>query len=286
MKNKYLVISVGIFLSSCVSSVRNKMVKKEGMKNEVKGKAILQEAWVAQGFDKLKTHSTYKVVATDKWKGVMGGIAKMWPEKNSRIELKYDIGSFDGQVSFLDGKYAGTSRGLQSWNYYETDNSTTTFPKKGNAKTIFGVSALQYLFELGDRLKDAPLITYAGEKEFKGESYQLVFVTWEKLKAHKKHDQYMVWVNKKSKLIEYCKFTIHDPFLPGGAMLPGSIEFTDFKNVDGFLVPYAQYVYLGGPKKKHSKNLHKVTIEDFSFDSFNEKVLYPNPEIKKMGDSK
>jgi hypothetical protein len=202
--------------------------------------------------------------------------------------LKYATGTFDSQVEFIDGKKKGEKRGLQSWNYYviPAGDSIAKFKKKPHARTEFGLAAFHYFFELVDRLRKVDLITYAGEKEFNGKTYELVFVTWGKLKTHKKHDQYMLWINKQTSLLEYCEFTIHDSFLPGGNTIPGSIEFTSLKEINGVKIPFEQYVYIGSPKKKHSKYLHKLTVTDFKFDSFDLEELYPNKDLKRNGDNK
>ena len=53
-----------------------------------------------------------------------------------------------------------------------------------------------------DRIKDAPIISYAGEDEFRGKKYDLVFCSWGTEKPHMKHDQYVAWINKETGLME------------------------------------------------------------------------------------
>lgn len=287
--NKTTVYSIliALLLSSCLSSVSTKTSRKGYMASAMEARLLIDQAWKAQGFDNLSKYKTYEVVATDKWKGLAGKMGKVWPNAESKLNLKYDIGSFDGQVTFLDGKNEGLTAGLQSWVYYEKEKgSKANFLKKPNEKFTFGLSAYQYFFELIERLKNAPIAIMAGEREFKGKQYDLVFVTWEKIKKHKEHDQFLLWINKETKLLDYCEFTLHNAFTPGSAMIPGSIEFADHKNIDGVSIPFTQYVYIGKPKKKQKKYVHRITVDSFRFDSFDEKILYPNPEILKLGDSK
>jgi hypothetical protein len=287
LKIASIAVGVSFVMTACMSSVSTKMVKQEGISQEEKGRNLLTAAWKAQGLDHLSEHTVYEVHATDKWKGMMGKMGKMWKDMNTDLHLKYAVGSFDGQVTFKDGKKQGLTAGLQSWNYFEAKaNETAVFQKKGNKKYIFGINAYQYFFELGDRLRSAPLVTFAGEKEFKGKTYDLVFITWEKVKVHKQHDQYTVWINKETRLLEFCEFTIHDPHIAGGAMIPGSIEFGDFRDVDGVSIPFMQHIYAGSPKEKHKKFLHRLTVESFTFDSFDAAVLYPDAALVKVGDSK
>lgn len=288
MKISVVAIPLALMLlSSCVSSVGTKLTKKEGMSNEAKGRALLDVAWKAQGFEHLAEHKVYEVSATDHWKGPMGAMATMWPKTRMDIELRYPIDTFDGQVTFKSGKHSGKVSGMQSQAYYEQEpGEALEWKKKPHAKTQFGINAYQYFFELAHRLRKAELITYAGEAEHRGQQYDLVLVTWGKLKAHMQHDQYTAWINKSNGRMDFCEYTVHDAYLPGGGMLPASIEFADFKSIDGVQIPFSQYVYLGGPKKKQKSYLHRLTVESFKFDSFDPALLYPNKELAPVGDSK
>lgn len=286
------VILIVSLLSNCkIADLRTKTLKKEGITatSTEKGKKLLQAAWKKQGMDKFMEHETYQVIAEDHWKGILGKMGKLWPENRSVIDLKFATGTFNASVQFLDGKKEGLIAGQQSWNYYEKENklSESIFMKKDKRKS-FGMSAYQYFFELSDRLLKAPIISYAGEKEFNGQQYDLVFATWDKAKQHKEHDQYMMYINKSTGLIEYCTYSVRDNYLkmPGSAMLYGSIQFADLKEIDGAMIPMTQYVYFMNPKKKTKKYLHQLKIQEFKFDAFDKSELYPNKEINEIGDSK
>ena len=149
------------------------------------------------------------------------------------------------------------------------------------------LQSAHYFFELADRLKNAPIITAMDEKERDGVLYDRVFITWEDLKAHGEHDQYIVGISKDSGLIEYAHYTVRDNYLkvPGYKKFYGSIHFDDFREIDGVLIPFSQYVFLNKPKKD-KKYIHKLTISDFAFDTFDVAELRPNPELTQMGDEK
>lgn len=287
MKKIISILGLALLVSSCLSSVTNKTVKKEGVSKKDKAVSILNEAWKAHGFDKMNSKQVYEITAADDWKGLMGKIGKLWPEQKQEMKLQYAFGTFDSRVTFLEGKKKGEQRGLQSWKYYTIPNgdSIPKFKKRAHEKTEFGLAAFQYFFELMDRLKDLELVAYAGEKEFKGNKYDLVFVTWHKLKTHNRHDQYMLWINKETKMMDYVHFTVHGTAFPGNT-ITGSNEFTSFKSIDGVQIPFEQIIYIGSPKTDQSKYLHKLTVSDFKFDSFDKELLYPNKEVKSTGDSK
>lgn len=298
MKKRTLKLSVLLIIScallqSCMYDLRTKSIKKEGITdvNTNKGKEILESAWKKQGFDKLKSHKTYSYHGSDTWKGVLGKMGQVWPEMKSELDFKYQIGSFDGQVTFLDGDENGNVAGLQNWNYYEIIKRDTLFKDKNdkkNRRKVFGLAAFQYFTEMIDRIKVAPIISYAGEDEIRGQKYDLVFCTWESAEPHMEHDQYLAWINKETGLMDFTQYTIRESYLkpPGYKMLGGGVEFADLKEIDGIMIPHEQLVYAIKLRKKQKKNLHRLIISNFQFDSFNTEELRIDKSIEQGGDFK
>ncbi|MEO9513616.1 MAG: hypothetical protein ABJN84_03340 [Flavobacteriaceae bacterium] len=278
-----------IFLQSCAFDLQTGIIKKEGVTsmNEEKGKQILNAVWKQQGYDKLDQSTVYSFEARDKWKGMLGKIGQIWPEMTMDLEAKYLTGTFDGQIKYLNGREKGNVIGLQDWNYYEISNGKTTFLDKDhrkNRRKVFGIAAFQYFTEMVSRLRTAPIISYAGEKDFRGQSYHLVFCTWESTKAHKEHDQYLVWINKKTNTMDIVQYTLRDNYLkmPGAQMMGGAIEFSNLKSVDGVMIPFTQYMYAIKPRKKTKRYLHKLELSSFSFDAFDKNELIAD-ESKETG---
>ncbi|MDX2246203.1 MAG: DUF6503 family protein [Bacteroidia bacterium] len=284
------VVSLLFTLPGCMADMRTTLIKKEGITelHVSKGKTLLEAAWKKHGFDSMAFHQTYSFNGTDTWKGMMGKMGKPWPDAISEIEFKYVIGTFDSQLKFKTGKRKGVLAGLQSWNYYEKEPEGELTFKPYDKRIGFGLSAYQYFLELPGRLKKAPLISYAGEKVFNENHYDLVFVTWEKPEPHMEHDQYLLWINKKTGMLDYAVYSLRDNFLkmPGYKAFYGSIYFSDFVEVEGVLIPHKQTVYLNSPSQNPEKYIHQMIVTDFQFDNFNAQELYPNPEIKSIGDAK
>tara|TARA_R110002072_G_scaffold99364_11_gene218589 strand:- start:465 stop:1352 length:888 start_codon:yes stop_codon:yes gene_type:complete len=295
MKNILISIAIVgisglIFFQSCAADIRTPLIKKEGIQTEniIRGKEILHKAWIAQGFDKLKDHSTYSFIAEDVWKGAIGRFSKVWPDSKLQMQFKYRTGTFDGQVAFIDGSRKGEKVGLQNWNYYEIDADKDTVFQEANKKIKFGLAAYQYFGEMLDRLRQAPIISYAGEGELRGEKYDLVFCTWNKPEPHKEADQYIAWINQSNGLLEFTQYTIREDILnlPGSKAAYGGVEFSNFKKVDGILIPFVHTVYAFKLKEKQSKNLHQLVIKSFEFDSFDKSELELNPSLSESGNFK
>lgn len=287
-----IIISIisGILLTGCMANIQPKLVKKNpnSEKLEKKGKAILKKAHDAHGVDNLLRHDVYQFVTIDDWKGPLAGMGKLWPEKNTKMEFKYAINTFDARVKFLSGSRINQSVGLQSWKFYEGEGDSTNFNVEHDERLTFGLAAFQYFSELTGRLENAEIIRYGGEKEFKNVKYDLVFVTWKQEDAHKEFDQYLLYINKTTNLIDYATYTIRDNYLhlPGTKIFYGTIGFSNFKDVDGYKVPFTQSIFLFGPKKQNSKYLHQLNIESFSFDEFEKEELYPRKDLQAVGDKK
>ena len=110
--------------------------------------------------------------------------------------------------------------------------------------------------------------------------------TWETAEPHQEHDQYLLYINQESKLIEYASYTIRENYLPGPKKFYGTIQFSDLREVKGVKIPFRQSVFLNAPKEKERKYLHQLTIEEFRFDSFDKELLYPDSSLELMGDEK
>ncbi len=281
---------IALFLQSCgLADLRNESLKERGVTSEMeeKGRALLQEAWLAQGFDKLAQHEVYEVVATDHWKGLMGRMGNPWPVNDVPIRLRYAIGTFDGQFEVLEGKKEGFTAGLQSWQYYEKKpGGSLTFQKKADGSITFILAALQYFFELPGRLRHVPVVSYMGQRELKGQTYELVFASWEKVEPHQEHDQYVLYIHPESKLIEYASYTIRDNYLPGPKTFYGTIHYSGWRTIEGVKIPFLQSVFLNDPSEKESKYLHQLSVKEFRFDSFDKGLLYPDEELEPVGDEK
>lgn len=279
-----------IFLQGCMADLRTSLVKKEGLTDQhvAKGKELLEKAWKKQGFDKLDGRQVYSYNGQDTWQGAMGRMGKIWPELKADLHFKYKIGTFDGQANFENGARKGDFVGLQNWNYYEGSTEGDIEFQPQDKRITFGLAAFQYFGEMIGRLKEAPIISYAGKGTMKGKSYDLVFCTWNTPKPHQNADQYIAWINEETGLMEYTQYTIRENYLkmPGGRMFFGGVEFGDFRNIDGVLIPHEHTVYALKLKEKKSKNLHQLLISDFEFDNFDPEDLRPNKNIEQGGDFK
>lgn len=279
-----LIISLfaSIFLiQSCLYDARPSMLKKQGIttENTAKGIEILDRVWKKHGGDKFEQHKVYSFNAFDTWKdNSFGKIGKLWPDFKTNLEFKFQVDTLDGQLTFLDGQRKGITVGIFNSQYYEIQNGELQFQDKtdkSNVRAVFGLFHIQYFFELLGRLRNADIISYAGSKEFNGKQYDLIFCTWGDPKAHIEDEQYVLWINQKTGLMDYSEYSVREPYTkpPGYKTIGGNIEYSDYREIDGVWISHDQIVYPIKKNTDQNKFVHRLKISDFQFDNFDVKEL-------------
>lgn len=272
-----LILCASIILfESCLFDARTKMLKKDGItaENMAKGRKILDQSWKKHGGDKFSKHDVYSFNGFDTWKeNQFGKIGKLWPDHETNLKFKFQVGTLESQLIFLDGQREGIIAGISDAQYYEIQNGEVQFQDrtaKSNLRVVFGLNHIQYFFELMTHLRNASIISYAGSEEFNGNQYDLVFCTWGKPEPHLEHEQYVLWINQETGFMDYSEYSVRDPYTkpPGYKAIGGNIEYNDYREIDGVWIAHDQIVYPLSKKTDQSKFVHRLKITDFQFDSF------------------
>lgn len=280
------------FLTSC--SIANlqtdAMATGQTIDLETKGRELLQMTYEKMGYDALKNVDVYEMTAHFNWSPVWSKMPMnaLPGNKNKDIQFRFATNSFDGHLEFLEGPRTGQVKGIQSWESYQQDNATAPIKKLGSKRYPWGLTAYHYLTEGPMRLLGADIIRYAGEKEFNGKTYDLVFATWGDGTQKKKYDQWLLYINRETGFTDLTELTITDFFLPmPGGMKNATVQFPErTKTSIGAWLPVKTVIQLGRPKENIKKDVYTFTYRDFQFDSFNKKMIYPMEGLKLFGDSK
>ena len=252
----------------------------------------LQHVVERQGFNVMAEEGVYQLKLTDHWPGLIGQIAKLWPDQRSTLSAQYNFNTFDGRIRFEDGKSKGETIGLQSWHYYERINPLDVIKINETNdlnKQAFGLVVLHYFIELPFRLLNAPYKRYYGQRIKNGITYDILFISWEDGKVSSQYDQYILWINTKTQLIDYCVYTLHDNQKPLTRHKYGSIAFLDYRNIHGMMVPFQMPIMLDDGiilEDAPYNYFHQFSIQSFQFGGFNEHLLYPFDHLEKQIDSK
>lgn len=256
-------------------------------KEEDKGKLLLENAVKTMGYDKFKNVNTYQADVVFKWRmpWTMMPMNSLPGSKNKQIQFKFTTNSFDGQVTYLEGRKKGKTYGLQSWQGYLKE-APNTLKKKDSKRYDWALPTFHYILESPMRILGADIIRYAGETTYENKQYDLVYATWGQDAPHKEHDQWLVYINKETGIIDLSQVTINDFFLPvPNAIKAGTVLFERSLSEVGTQLPDLITIQLGKPKQQ-KKHVYTLTFSNYQFDNFEDAVLYPFTNIEKIGDSK
>ncbi|MEM6772705.1 MAG: hypothetical protein AAF597_19155, partial [Bacteroidota bacterium] len=234
------------------------------------------ETYHAMGYDRLAASKTYEVNSRFDWK-TMWSLMPMNAlpgNKNNDIHFRFSTGTFDGQVTFLEGRKTGKTYGMQAWQGYQITKDGTL--KTNDSKRYgWGLPTYHYVIEGPLRLLGADIVRYAGETTFEGQTYDLVYATWGEDAPHKEHDQWLVYINRETKMTDLTEVTINDFFIPTPeGMKAATIRFDRAVTSIGARLPSLVTIQLGKPKalKKH---VYTFSLTDYRFDSFPLVELHP-----------
>ena len=208
MKHSLPILFFSLFLlNACKIADISQPTDLHPQKSEQIAQEKLAKVLIAQGFDVLEEKNLYQARVTDDWKGFLGKIAKLWPDPNTLYLFRYNFNTFDGNADVLSGEKEGDLIGVQGWQYYEKAQGTEEVNKAEAETREFGIVVLHYFIELPYRLYHAPLKRYYGEEEVRGQKYDCVFVSWGSEEPSEDYDQYILWINQESHLVDYCVYT-------------------------------------------------------------------------------
>lgn len=244
--------------------------------DKIKGKQILNAYVKKNGYDKFASVNTYQVTAHEEWKGMMGKMGNPWPENCSTYLMKFvpDVNEFITKAELTSDKNKGDiwgTKGTLSSVYYKKFGEASKGIKEG--KMSFMLANYQWWMEFPYRLNELENVTYAGEKKHNGQQYDLVLATWgDDLKVNKEYDQYVLWFNKSTGMIDLVTFTYRNVPMFSPSFMYGTAIFKDYKTVNGINIPFSQKFQINGPSKE-KKFAHHFIIDSIDFNSFDRSEL-------------
>ncbi len=270
-----------------LKDLRSAELKSEGITpaRVEKGRAILAKCLRTQGLDSFATHPTYQIEARDLWSKMFGINPGPWPGENGAwVRFRYATGTFDSDATWLEGALRGQRYGIQSWQVYRAKGDGPV-EKIKDGKMTFALPTMQYFLELPARLATVPILAYMDERTFDGQTYDVLYCTWGSAEPNKQHDQYLLYINRATRLCEITTYTIRDNYLPAPRSFYGTARYSDFREVRGAKIPFRMNVQMGEPSTT-ADYVHRFEIRDFQFDAFGVENLYPMPGLPRAGDVK
>lgn len=252
---RYLFLfSIILFFSSCKIADFSTDVPEED--NSKKALAILEAAAKAHGTQNWENVSTYEVTFEDEFYGRIGKAASPFKGNPTQLKLRYMTGSPNSRASFLHEKMKG-----EVWSFNSEKGPS------GSKQAAFWLPTYKYFIEFPARITEATVFRYVGEEKINGKTHEKVFATWNQVSAQKDFDQYLIWVDKESHLIGKVAYTIRE----ANKWITGHAMFENIQDFGGILLPTEMPV--GSNLLKEGKLLHKMSIRDVKFDSFEKEDL-------------
>jgi len=263
-----IILAMLYFVLIHKSDIRTDLVKED--LDPIQGRAMLMKMGTAHNIAKWDSVSTYTVIFQDEFFGKMGQRSHPFPSNQQEMVLDYIPNSFNGRMSFDDGM----TWGIQSWNTYIRQKSGEPV-KKEDKEIEFWVPTYQYFIEFPLRIQSATAVTYAGEKTIDGKLCKGIFASWGIYSPQSDIDQYLIWVDAETFMIQQLEYTIRDKF----KFLVGICDYKDYKDFNGIPLPTRMPV----GSSMTEGDLHQMGINGVSFDIIPKFDLLPFEDIEEMG---
>lgn len=232
---------IGIYMYLQVpADLRTDYAKKEGESAiaQQKGRTLLEQS--LKKFDPLSSWQELRM------KNVQVTFQHFWyhdmlkkfiapvEKSGQKVSLRLKPAHENVRLTFLDGQRKGTSWGIQDGKAYKVDD-TGTLTWNSDWITEFNLPSYRYFLFLPFYLSEAELITYAGVKELRSKTYDLVYATWGKWIPHKNADQYLIWINRETMMIDYVQGTVRA--VVGRSIT--ALSLSNYREVLGMRIPFS-----------------------------------------------
>ena len=224
------------------------------------------------GFEHWQSHETMQLEFTDEWPSLMWRtLAAPWPQDPQAFKLMTPLGTDDGRLQFLDGDWSGQAWGLQNWAPYEV-SAAGQIEFVDDDDIRFWIPTVKYFAEFPFRISEADVVLYAGERTRDGRVHDLVFATWNQAAAQDMTDQYLLWIDRKSGILELLQYTVRDVM----ASIVGTMDYADFRTRAGILVPHRMTVV---DSPENDEVMHEFVVRKARFGvHYPEGFFYPDPQ--------
>ncbi|MEM7136170.1 MAG: hypothetical protein AAF500_06305 [Myxococcota bacterium] len=276
-----LVIFAVVFNHFYLADLRPDSLVADSPEARTAGTERLQALAQAHGDETWRQYQVMDVAVTDEWQGeIVQRTFMHWAESPQSLHGRFLRGAWTGELELLSGPDAGDRWGIQSWKTWKAKPGGE--PVFAEDPTIeFVVPTTQYFLELPLRIQSANVVLDAGEVEWNGRTYDLVFATWDSLEPRADMDQYVLWIDQDTGLLARTDFTVRDE--GGGAV--GSAHYLDYADFGGVQMAKEIAIYgllPGGIELP----VHTYRTENVAWDTVPIDTLRPDPTLPSEGEFK
>lgn len=272
-----LIVLMGIFIAFYLADIRPTSFRNTHISDIAinRGRELLREVESAHGLEQWQRRTTTDILAVDDWIDLMGNIF-INPFPNSRQEIRIQLlnGTWNSRLEIIEDSNTKEVWGLQSWSSYKIHRGKKPVFKPDKDVEFF-LPTYQYFFEFPFRIMSAEIVVDIGESQYNGNTYNRVFATWKSLEANSEVDQYIVWIDKDTRLIRRIKYTIREK----GDFFMGATNYENYTLVDSIMIPHRLDIHAIMPGGIEIL-MHKVIVEEVRFDTIQEDEFRPDSTLQ------
>ena len=208
------------------------------------------------GYNKYKSFECVQLRGTDLWHSSFVRFFTPVTEQEQEFEVIFATAGGTIKYGFLNGKRKGQYIGLESGKTYRATKDKREFTDSSKIRVY--LEPLTDYFQWPYKLYESPVLLYAGEENIENEAYHLLFASSGGVAASPEHDQYVIYINKKTYHVDYIDFTLRALF----ESYKGTLHYRDFRTVQGLVVP----IFIGASDTIENKDfVHEFLFSEIQF---------------------
>jgi hypothetical protein len=230
------VFTILILLMGCsTADLSTDNVRNQDKQPDLRDKAIriYERSLSARGgFKTYKSFDSIRLRGTDLWHSSFVRFFTPVTEQEQKFEVVFATKGDEISYIFLNGTREGQAIGVENGKTYRVIKKEREF--SDSSKIRLYLEPLTHYFQWPYKLFESPVLLYAGEENIRNQSYHLIFASSGGVAASSEHDQYVIYVNKKTYNVDYIDFTLRSLF----ESYKGTLHYRNFKTVQGLVVPF------------------------------------------------
>ncbi len=266
---KRLIITLGLVLSSACSGgladLRPEMMQASSPDSAAieRGRTLLQRMYDAHGgLERWEQFNFVHAKASDEWfNSLFWALASPYEENPEHVF----VASYTQQFPHARLEFPGGDNAGHTW-VVKGNRLTTKEPSAPSEAEALRAAALKATFirnfllwpNVPFQLATADHAIYVGEGKWDGKNFDRVLISWGSLEPNTETDQWELWINKDTQLLERVRFTIR--MFDESAVAGYNLK--EFKTIQGLTIAT---VYEGLADPDDEDPLHTYTFSDIEF---------------------
>ena len=177
------------------------------------GVGFLKQAQIRHGMSTWKNQDTIVYGVEHKFANSLVSLIAS-PLNSSPLTYQYVSVPGNRASSYYQSTGSGTDFliGENEMGIYQQNAGTVEY---GRFTDDFFCKAVRHLIEFPFEMSSANILEYIGKESWNSEEYHLVFASWDDFKPNQNFDQFIIWINKHTGLVDRFDATGRDlaPFV-------------------------------------------------------------------------